>query len=394
MIDHGSRAHADFGFSSMTRTRNCWGWVPFWKKRKALYEEKTGKPYVEKDSPAAKEGTRLHELGEQAILSNTLDAVPEEDRDAVGCYVDLCNEIYSLHNSDTVQFEVEVALDLSHLGADCWGTPDFVCWSPGERIDVVDAKFGRMLVDPTDNYQLLSQLLGLVEREDVSWDFKEFYVWISQPLAAHDQGPNRCWQVDISKLKLWRVELHDLLQEASKPNAILCAGDWCKWCPNIGELSGIPGCPEIELEAKALARSEFAEFDPVKPTDLQDSELAMILPIANVFRDWLDACELEGYNRKMAGDNIPEIKLVRNPGRSSIDKVAYDKFADQFEEISIFYRREPLTVTSFKKLMDEFEIEYSEWKHVVKKGEGSLKLVTGKDSRTEYIPAEVEFKDD
>lgn len=394
MANHSERAHADFGFSGMKRTRNCWGWVQLWKARQELFVKKFGKPWKEKDKPAAKEGTRLHELGETAIVDDTLDGVPEEDRDAVGCYYNLCNKIYELHNQDTVQFEVEETLDLSHLGGDCWGTPDFACWSPGERIDVVDAKFGRGLVEPDNNDQLLSQMLGLLEREDIGWDFKEFYVWISQPLAEHDKGPNRSWQPHISKLKLWRDELHDILQAAQKPNAPLCAGDWCKWCPNIGDMDGgIPGCPEIEMEAKALARTEFAEFDPVKPEALSGSELATILPMLDAFEEWIEACRLEGYNRQLAGDNIPDTKLVRYAGRSSIDKKAYDEFADGFDDINIFYRQEPLTVGSFRKLMEEFDIDYNEWKHVIKRGEGGLKLVTGTDTRAEYIPARLEFND-
>ena len=32
-------------------------------------------------------------------------------------------------------------------------------------------------------------------------------------------------------------------------------------------------------------------------------------------------------------------------------------------------------------------------KHVIKKGEGSLKLVSASDTRSEYIPAKVEFDD-
>jgi len=156
-------------------------------------------------------------------------------------------------------------------------------------------------------------------------------------------------------------------------------------------MDGIPSCPEIALEAKELARTEFDKFDPIAPETATNSQLALILENADALRYWLDQCEAEGYARQVRGDSIPDVKIVRNPGRSSIDKKAYGEFVNEFEDTEGFYRSEPLTVGDFKKLMDENEIDYSEWQHVIKKGEGSLKLVSASDTRSEYIPAKVEF---
>ena len=392
MTAHKSRKHALIGFSSMARTRNCPGWVQFFVERKKQYKKKFGKEWEEKQKPAAAEGERLHELSENVLLEKlTLDDINDEDRGPVSCYTDLIDEIYAQHNPDTVQYLVEEKLSLEHLGGDCSGTPDCGVWSPGERIDMVDAKFGRGLVEPEKNYQLLTQLLAACEREDIGWEFKEIYLWISQPLVEHDKGPNRAWKIDISTVKLWRVELFDLIQMVMKPNAPLCAGAHCKWCPNLEDMDGIPSCPEIALEAKELARTEFDKFDPIAPEAATNSQLALILENADALRYWLDQCEAEGYARQVRGDSIPDVKIVRNPGRSSIDKKAYGEFVNEFEDTEGFYRSEPLTVGDFKKLMDENEIDYSEWQHVIKKGEGSLKLVSASDTRSEYIPAKVEF---
>jgi hypothetical protein len=50
-------------------------------------------------------------------------------------------------------------------------------------------------------------------------------------------------------------------------------------------------------------------------------------------------------------------------------------------------------VGDFRKFMEEYDIDYNEWKHVIKKGASGVKLVTGTDNRTEYVPAKVEFDD-
>lgn len=393
-VNHNEREHALIGFSGMHRTRNCWGWIQFFQKRLEQYKKKFGRDYKEAPKPAAEAGTILHELSEEVILNGgDYSNVPEESKDAVACYVDLIDDIYSKHNPETVQYLVEEKLDLTHLGGDCWGTPDTAIWSPGERLDVIDAKFGRGLVEPDGNEQLLSQGLGCVERDDIGWDFEEIYLWISQPLAEHDKGPNRAWKIDISKLKLWRVELFDLIQEVMKPNAMLCAGEWCKWCPCLYDMDGIPSCPEVELQAQALARTEFSDFNPIAPEDASNSQLALILECADALEYWLGQCKLEGYRRQIHGEGIPDAKLVHVKGKSSIDKRAYDKFAAEFEDVEPFYRNNPLTVGDFRKLMKEWELDHSEWAHVLKQGEGSIKLVTGVDTRSEYIPAELEFKD-
>ena len=193
-------------------------------------------------------------------------------------------------------------------------------------------------------------------------------------------------------MKLFRPQLFDIIQFVQKKNAPLAAGEWCKFCPCIQDMNGIPSCPEIALEAQALTRSEFKNFDPVKPDKLTNSELCLVLENAAAFEYWLEECKKEGFHRQATGDGIPGMKFVRSPGRSSIDKRAYDKFVNKYTFHTDMYRQEPLTVTQFKKIMQESDMIPEDYQGVIKKSDGTIKLVPDSDGRIEIIPAAWEFE--
>lgn len=401
-MKHGKRLHADIGFSGLHRTFNCPGWIQFWKERKKQYRKKYKRDFEEKQSAPAAEGELLHEYSEQIIWEQiTPDDIPDENhRESVQVYTDFVSRLFTeTHPSAEADgtYLVEETLSLEHLGGDCWGTPDFAIWTPGKRLDVVDAKFGRYPVEPENNKQDMAAALAVMEQEHVGWDFKEIYLWISQPRCEHDKGPNRSWKVPLSAMKVFRPKLFDVIQEVQKKNAPLGAGEWCKFCPCIQDMDGIPSCPEIALEAQALTRSEFKNFNPVKPDKLTDSELCLVLENAAAFEYWLDECKKEGFHRQVSGDGVPGMKLIKSPGRSSIDKRAYDKWVKKENktntlDMEVFYREEPLTVSQFRKKAEEVGYTPEDYQGVIKKSDGSVKLVPVTDGRTEIIPAAWEFE--
>src|ERR1700761_7530512 len=89
---------------------------------------------------------------------------------------------------------------------ECFGTPDFFKYDTKGGgadgtypvFDIVDYKYGHRAVDPFENFQLMSYLLGVVEQLNKSpqriSEGTEVRFKIVQPRAYHREGPVREWK--------------------------------------------------------------------------------------------------------------------------------------------------------------------------------------------------------
>ena len=140
------KAHAKASPSDYSRWGTCAGALTLQQK---LSDKGLLPP--DESSPAAEEGTRLHDIAERALLGQVVD-VPEEIEE----YVSYCREL----SKDGI-FIVEAKAQLVYSPKET-GTVDFAVYYD-ETLHIVDLKTGRYKVPAKDNMQLAIYALGLMK---------------------------------------------------------------------------------------------------------------------------------------------------------------------------------------------------------------------------------------
>ncbi|MGQ9671482.1 MAG: DUF2800 domain-containing protein, partial [Desulfosoma sp.] len=164
-------------------------------------------------SPAALEGTLLHEAAAKHLLEGT---DPSPNTPAVQLYV---KTVRSHPGLLLVERKVEVEKDL------CWGTLDAAVVG-GKSLHIIDAKFGKHPVQATGNPQLMLYALGLTRELGHKGHVELIIV---QPTAASGL-PVKRWECDRKQLDAFRIKVYRAFDRASKPNPLFIPGQHCWFC--------------------------------------------------------------------------------------------------------------------------------------------------------------------
>lgn len=249
-----------------------------------------------KESSYAIEGTRAHDVAENALLRNVTAYDVTDDEEMAAAVQVYLNEIGLVRQSfDVICEHTEEKLKCLSIDEEFGGTSDhFMIYEDGEKIvlHVFDYKHGvGVPVDIVENLQVLSYFAIIESHYRGMID--EFRATIVQP---------RCFEGDA--VQHWscssdRVQRHLQDVEAVQGKSHLEAGEHCRWCP------AITICPEVEKHALVVAQNEFSKFvhDPEKL--LQMHKLA---PAIKKFLDQIDEAMVETFRDGSGG--IPGHKLV------------------------------------------------------------------------------------
>lgn len=301
------------------------------------------------------------------------DFVVDEDMAAaVQVYLDT---IYTDRvGGSAVYFEKQVCL--SYI--DVWGTADCLRIVPGNKLQVYDLKYGSgVAVDVIDNPQLAIYAAAALDGHDV----QTVEMIIVQPRARHKDGPVRRWTLSAQELLAWKNEvLVPAVKATEDPEAPLCAGDWCKFCP------ALPICPQIRELAIVTATADFQTVELPAPERLQTVDLVRVLQSAELLKKWLGAVEAFAQDRMEKGDHFPGFKLVRKRSNRKWRDGAEEALAGQpvFETVLL----SPAKAEKVKGL----KIDLSQW---IEKPEGGLTIAPESDRRDAVIMnAAVDFIDE
>jgi len=198
-------------------------------------------------------------------------------------------------------------LDMSWLDSRLGGTADYTLVEPFGWAHLLDYKNGYIVVEHIDNEQCMTYAVGILREHP---DAEGVRVTIVQPNAFHEEGTVRTVEYTRDELKLFEIRLREAAAETVKPNALLRAGDWCKWCP--AQLR----CPEFDKALMDQAQMDFkddpddyvAEGLPV-PKDNRDlAEKARWVPL---FDQWARNINAAIQAELMSGNPVAGNKLVR-----------------------------------------------------------------------------------
>lgn len=230
--------HSRFGASAAHRWMRCPGSI------------KATEGLPNPSSPAAQEGTLLHEVAAMVLLGQACpmaDDLSDEQLDVVGQYVNLVRE------EDTAGgLLIETRVQIPSF-EEFTGTADAIIYGD-DWIKVVDLKCGRGVNVEAEyagrvNPQLGFYALGAIAQFP-GWKPDDIEVIICQPRY----GGVKRRKVTMLELLELEADMLEAVVKATSPNPPFAAGSHCHFC--LARAT----CPTLRKQVYDLARIDFDDF--------------------------------------------------------------------------------------------------------------------------------------
>lgn len=275
--------HSKYSPSKMNRAMACPGSVEL---EQTVPERPAGE--------AAEYGTERHGEGE-AWLRGNLDpsTLPDEERELVGTYVDVCEVGRSERNPTAYYIEDRIE---SQVLTDFGGTIDY--WELHNEegwARIVDLKTGMQPVEAVGNEQLLAYAALIAEKFP---HLKRYELIIVQPRAGGD--PVKTWVVDAVEVKRFAARIYNLPVLAGR----FQPGDHCRYCPAL---------TVCEAAAEAALGVAQLDFGKLPAPDLK-ATLVRLAESAGWIKRLLDEVPRRMLALMESGESIPGYKAVRSVG--------------------------------------------------------------------------------
>lgn len=349
----------------------------------------------DQSSSYAQEGTDAHSLCEYLVLR----ALGRKARDPTGdlsfydAEMQTCAEGYrdfvmekvteAKERAPNVEVNVEQRLDFSRWVPEGFGTGDCVIVTDG-LIHIVDFKYGLGVLvsasgeDGKGNPQLLCYALGALDAYDFLYDIKEIKLSIFQPRRDN-----------VDTFTISREDLLTWADTVLAPAAKLAvagkgefqAGDHCRFCKIKAS------CRERANYNLALARYDFEE-----PAELDQDEIAAILPCVDSLVSWAQDVKDYALDQALSGVKYDGFKVVE--GRSNrkytndeavaavVEKAGFDPYEKKLRGVTAMTRE--LGKKKFAELLG----------NLVYKPPGKPVLVSESDKRPEMNTAANDFMEE
>jgi hypothetical protein len=232
---------------------------------------------------AAALGTMLHELSEKILRGEEIDN-PDLDPDHLKMaqsYADYVNGISANPRKKLIEVNVDAGLKSLHQALG--GTADAVIVD-GNHLHIVDAKFGRVLVEAENNKQLLTYALGAMRQLNAPASI-QCTMHIYQPRAGHSK-----WTVSGETLQAHAVSLKAAAELALTGDAPTNPSpSACQYC------RAKVICPSMRQKVQENARKEFAPSTAITPE---------MLDLATLASSWADAVQTAAKDQITKGSTI------------------------------------------------------------------------------------------
>lgn len=371
--------HALLSASSSKQWLNC----PPSAKQCATQEDRA--------SPYAQQGTDAHELCEYKVLTRVCGKAawdPTENLDYFDTEMDYSTDEYC--NYVLEQFEeakklckdpivlVEQKLDFSRWVPEGFGTGDCLIVAD-DVLHIIDFKYGLgVLVDCENNSQMMCYGLGALDIYDGIYDIKVVKMTIFQPRRDN-----------ISTFTMAKDELLNWADTVLAPTAKLAyegkgeykAGDHCTFCK-----------VKATCRKRAEYNLELAKYDFEMPANLEDTEIAAILPRVDDLVSWVNDIKEYALQRALSGTKYDGYKVVE--GKSNRRYVSDQAVVEVLTDAGYDpYERKLLGVTAMTKLLGKAKFEEL-LGSLIEKPAGKPTLVPETDKRKALNTAKDDFNDE
>ena len=340
-------------------------------------------------SPYAQQGTDAHELCEykvQVALGNKATD-PTENLEYFDAEMENCTDEY--RNYVVEQLEeakkfcndpivlVEQRLDFSKWVPQGFGTGDCLIVAD-DVLHIIDFKYGLgVIVTAEHNPQMMCFGLGALDIYDGIYDIKTVKMTIFQPRRDN-----------VSTFTMSKDELLSWADTVLAPTAKLAfegkgefkAGDHCTFC---------------KIKATCRKRAEYnlqlAQYDFEMPANLDETEIAAILPKVDDLVSWVNDIKEYALQQALSGTKYDGYKVVEGKSnRKYVDEgavasIVTDAGYDPYEKklLGITAMTSLLGKTKFAELLGE----------LIEKPQGKPTLVPETDKRPALNTAKDDFKD-
>lgn len=335
-------AHSERPASAAYRWINCPGSI---RISKQCQTETEGSVYATEGTFAhAVAETKLRIASDKTVKAAELKKLTKDPLwdgeldEATNFYRDLVLE-HLFGAGESAELMIEQRVDYSLWVPGGWGTSDAVIVSD-DTLEIIDLKYGKGIkVDAQGNPQMRLYALGAYAVFGDLYDFDKVRMTICQPRLDHVSTED----MTVQDLLKWADGVVvPAAKETEQPDAHVCAGDWCRWCP------GKAICRE-----RAEANLQMAKYDFAKPDLLLPDEIGEILQKADALTAW--AADIQAYALQQAidGEHFDGWKLVEGRSvRKYADelKVSETLQAAGYDE-AMLYERKLLGITAMEKLV-------------------------------------------
>ena len=130
---------------------------------------------------------------------------------------------------------VEEQIAISRIHSECGGTPDWWWYDEATNtVYIVDYKYGYGIVDPWNNWQLITYAIGVIDHitggNGIADQNIRVVMKVVQPRPYHHCGPVREWVQVGSDLRAQANMLYESAQLALGGNPKCVSGEQCRYC--------------------------------------------------------------------------------------------------------------------------------------------------------------------
>ncbi len=340
-------------------------------------------------SPYAQQGTDAHELCEYKVLkalgrnpNDPTENLEYYDAEMENCTQEYCNYVMEQledsksHCADP-EVLVEQRLDFSKWVPEGFGTGDCIIVAD-DILHIIDFKYGLgVLVDAYENPQMMCYALGALDIYDGIYDIKAVKMTIFQPRRDN-----------ISTYTMDKSELLQWADTVLAPTAALAyagegeykAGDHCQFC----KVKSI-------CRKRAEYNLELAKYDFEMPVNLEDSEIAAILPKVDELVSWANDIKEYALQQALSGNVYSGYKLVE--GRANRRYINDEQVASLVMENGYDpYEKKLLGITAMTSLLGK--AKFNELLGgLIEKPQGKPTLVPNTDKRPALNSAKDDFNE-
>ena len=209
---------------------------------------------------------------------------------------------------------VEETLDISFIHPECWGTCDYWCLDIGRsNLHIVDYKFGHMVVEPFENWQLIAYAAGVLHIPSIT--AKTVHLHIVQPRAYHPTGKSiRTWSIEFPQLQVYWEKLRRTEMFAMQPNAPLKPSSQCQFC------SARHACDALQRRVLAHLDSDVYSAEHELTPEQLGNELRMLLRAQTVLDARITGLKQQALSLIKQGQRVNWFRAEPTRGREKWKK--------------------------------------------------------------------------
>lgn len=264
---------------------------------------------------------------------------------------------------------IEETLDISFIHPECWGTCDYWCLDmKREHLHVVDYKFGHLVVEPFENWQLIAYSAGVLHIPSIV--AKTIHLHIVQPRAYHPTGKSiRTWTIEFPQLQIYWDKLRRAEMFSMQPNAPLKPSPQCQFC------SARSRCDALQRRVLSHLDSDVYSSDHELTPEELGNELRMLLRAQAVLNSRITGLQQQALALIKQGQRVNWFRAEATRGREKWKK-SVDEIITLGELWGLKLAKSPECITP-KQAVDaglprDIMTEYSETQS------GEIKLVEDK----------------